>query len=124
MKTFFKISINGMGNAENIRIQSTKLIKIAKSVTAGYYKPKKLIVVGGYQIDIILALSYIVELGGTVTRPIKQRRYKLHKFVHEVHLIDCHGMLHNQRATLFDVSISIEEEDVQPCSCIISVDNK
>lgn len=124
MRTFFMITIEGMGYTANLQIKHTQLHKVAEGTHVGFYEPKKPIVVADYQIRIWLALTYSVELGGTIIKPYKQRRYKLHFYSHEVYQLDGLGMLHNQPDSLFKVGISIEEQDVQPCSCTISTDNR
>lgn len=95
MKTFFDITINCNGQCENIRIQSTKLRKYSETRKCGIYKPKQTITIGIYQIDIYLFLTHRVELCGTCGKPIKQKRYTLHKHDYEAYMVTEAGLLIN-----------------------------
>lgn len=124
MKTFFNIIIEGIGEPLTIKVQSTKLRKFNQSSKYGFYRLSKKIEASYYHIEVVLALTYSVELGGTIIKPIKQKRYALHQVHHEVYVLDRYGMYHCQAQSLCSVRVEIEEQDVQPCSCTISTDNR
>lgn len=124
MKTFFNIEIEGLGDPFSTRIQSTKFHCVDKRKGYGYYRTSRMIRIDNYHVDIVLALTYDVEMGGTITHPIKQKRYHLHAYYHTIYCEDYDGMLHSQPSSMGIVIVSIEEEDVQPCNCTISVGNK
>lgn len=124
MKTFFNITIEGIGDPLTIKVQSTKLRKFDQNSKYGFYRLSKKIEAGFYHIDIVLGLTYCIELGGTIIKPYKQRRYTIHQVHHEVYLLDRYDMYHCQPQSLCSVSVEIEEQDVQPCSCTISTDNR
>ena len=124
MKTFFNITIKGIGEPLTIKVQSTKLRKLDQSSKYGFYRLGKKIESGFYHINVVLALTYSVELGGTVEKHFRQKRYAIHQVHHEVYVLDRYGMYHCQPQSLCSVSVEIEEQDVQPCSCTISTDNR
>lgn len=124
MKTFFNITIKGIGEPLTIKVQSTKLRKFDQSSKYGFYRLSKKIEAGFYHVSVVLALTYSVELGGTIEKHFKQKRYAIHQVHHEVYVLDRYGMYHCQPQSLCSVSVEIEEQDVQPCSCTISTDNR
>lgn len=124
MKTFFNITIEGVGEPLTIKVQSTKLRKFDQNSRYGFYRIPKKIEVGFYHINVVLALTYYIELGGTIEKHLKQKRYTIYQVHHEVYTLDRYGMYHCQPQSLCSVSVEIEEQDVLPCSCIISTDNR
>lgn len=124
MKTFFNITIEGLGDTQTFRIQSTKLHKFDQNAKFGFYRTKKKLQIDFYHVSIVLALTYSIELGGIVGKPIKQRRYAIHQVHHEVYTLNKGGMYVNQPPTLCSVNVELEEENVIPCHCTLSVDNK
>lgn len=124
MKTFFNISIDGLGKNYTIRIQSTGLRKMKESATFGVYQPKEVIKVGNFFIYINLYLTYSIELGGTVTEVFKQRRYNMLGFNYELYTEREDGFLRNIKQSWAQIKITIEEVDIRPCTCTISTDNK
>lgn len=112
MKTFFKIWIKANGEAKEFKLQSTKLKKIATTTQCGIYKPKAKICVSCYEIDIFLYLTHRVELCGTCGKPIKQKRYTLHDYDHEVYIQMQNNMLANVYHEIAQVEICVEEQDV------------
>lgn len=122
MKTFFNITIEGLGDTQTFRVQSTKLRKFDESAKYGFYRLKKKIQVGNYYIGVVLALTYDVELGGIVGKLIRQRRYTIHQVHHEVYTLNREGMYINQSPTLCSVSVELEEQGVELCNCTIYVD--
>lgn len=124
MKTFFNITIEGIGKPQVFRIQSTKLRKFDQSARYGFYRLQKILKVEDYHVSIVLALTYSVELGGVVSRTFKQRRYQVHQVHYELYTLDKNGMYVNQYPTLCSVSVTLDEQDVMPCNCTISVGNR
>ena len=124
MKTFFNITIEGLGDTQTFRVQSTKLRKFDQSAKYGFYRLKRKLQINNYHVSIVLALTYSIELGGVVEKPIKQRRYTIHQVHHEVYTLDKEGMYINLSPTLCSVRVELEEENVIPCSCTLSVDNR
>ena len=122
MKTFFNITIEGLGDTQTFRVQSTKLRKFDKSAKYGFYRLKKKIQVGNYYIDVVLALTRDVELGGIVGKLIRQSRYTIHQVHHEVYTLSSEDMYINQSPTLCSVSVELEEQGVELCNCTIEVD--
>ena len=112
MKTFFKILIQANGEYKELKLQSTKLKKIALTTQYGVYKPKERICVSCYDIDIFLYLTHRVEICGTCSNPIKQKRYTLHDYDHEVYIQIQNDMLANVYHDLAKVEICVEEQDV------------
>ena len=124
MKTFFNITISGLGDEFTTRVQSTKLRKVDEYALCGIYAMRNNIVIDNYLVELKLMLSYSIEIGGTVGKVIKQRRYTLHGICYDIYSTDTNGMWHNQPKSLADISVDMEEVDVQPCTCTISVSNK
>ena len=112
METFFKIWIKANGESKEIKLQSTKLKKIATTPKYGIYKPKVNICVSCYEIDIFLYLTHRIELCGTCGKPIKQKRYTLHDYDHEVYIEMQNNTLANVYHDLAEVKIYVEEQDV------------
>ena len=123
MKTFFNITIDGLGDRIEKRIQSTKLLKVAKNSVHAFYTPKEAIFTDNYRVNIQLAMTFNIEMGGTVVKPIKQKRFNLHRFEYELYEIDKFGLYHNVTSDLINVEVYIEEVDVVPCECVISQNN-
>lgn len=123
MKTFFNITIDGLGDRIEKRIQSTKLLKVRKNSVHAFYTPKEAIFTDSYRISIQLAMTYNIEMGGTVIKPIKQKRFNLHRFEYELYEIDKFGMYHNAPSELINVGVNTEEVDVVPCEYIVSQNN-
>lgn len=121
MNTFFNITIEGLGDTQTIRIKSTKLRKFYENAKYGFYRLPKKLQIGDYFIDIVLALTYDIELGGVVGRPIKQRRYTIHQIHHEVYTLSKEGMYINQQPTLCSVKLESEEVDFIQCNCTLFV---
>lgn len=124
MKTFFDIEITGLGEDTTIRLQSTKLRKAGENERYGVYIPKATITCNSYVVDIKLYLTYSVEMGGTIEKIKRQKRYTLHRFEYSLYQFDRNGMLHNQPNSLAKISVTMEEIDVEPFSCMISVFNR
>lgn len=124
MKTYFNITIEGLGDTQTFRVQSTKLRKFDESAMYGFYRLKNKLQVDNYYINIVFALTYSIELGGIVRKPIKLRRYNIHQVHHEVYTLNRGGMYVNQPPTLCSVSVELEEENVIPCFCTLSVENR
>lgn len=124
MKTFFNITIEGLGDTQTFRVQSTRLRKFDESAKYGFYQLKQKLQVDYYYASIVLALTYSIELGGIVRKPIKQRRYTIHQIHHEVYTINNEGIYVNQPPTLCSVSVELDEENVIPCFCTLSVENR
>ena len=124
MKTFFNITIEGLGGTQTFRVQSTKLRKFDESTKYGFYRLKQKLQIDYYYINIVIALTYSIELGGIVQKPIKQRRYNIHQVHHEVYTLNKEGRYINQPQTLCNVSVELEEENIIPCFCTLSVDNR
>lgn len=124
MKTFFDITVERLGITQTFRVQSTKLRKFDECAKYGFYRPKLKLQVGSYYISIVFALTYSIELGGMVGKPIKQRRYKIHQVYHEVYTLNKEGMYVNLPPTLYRVNAKLVEENVVPCSCTLSVDKR
>lgn len=124
MKTFFNITIEYKGDKQTFRVQSTKLHKFDQSAKYGFYRIKNKVQVDLYHVSIVIALTYSIELGSTAGKPIKQSRYTIHQVHHEVYTLNGEGMYVNQSPTLCSVSVELEEENVIPCHCTLSVDNK
>lgn len=124
MKTFFNITIEGLGDTQIFRIQSTKLRKFDESAKYGFYRLEQKLQVDNYHVSIVLALTYSIELGGIVLKLIKQRRYTIHQIHHEVYTLNKEGKYINQPPTLCSVSVELEEENVIPCFCTLSVENR
>lgn len=124
MKTFFNITIEYKGDKQTFRVQSTKLHKFDKNAKYGFYRLKKKLQINHYHVSVVIALTYDIELGGMVRKLIKQRRYTIHQVYHEVYTLNGEGMYVNQSPTLCSVNVELEEENVIPCNCTLSVDNK
>lgn len=124
MKTFFNITIEGIGEPTTINVQSTKLRKFDQSSKYGFYRLRKMIEVDCYRISVVLALTHSVELGGFIGKHFKQKRYTIHQVHHEVYILDRNGIYHNQPQSLCSVRVEIDEQDVQPCLCTISTENR
>lgn len=124
MKTFFNITIKGLGDTQTFRVQSTKLRKIDESAKYGFYRLKKKLKIGDYFINIVLALTYDIELGGVVEKLFVQRRYTVHQIHHEIYTLNSYGMYVNQPQKLCSVKVELEEVDVIPCNCTLFVDIK
>lgn len=124
MKTFFNITIEGLGDTQTFRVQSTKLRKFNENAKYGFYRLKQKLQIDYYYVSIVLALTYSVELGGTIGNPIKQRRYNIHQMHHEVYTLNKAGMYVNQPPTLCSASVELEEENVMPCFCTLSIENR
>lgn len=112
MKTFFEIQIKCNGQCETLRIKSTKLRKYSETKTCGVYTPKMTIIVSIYEIDIYLYLTHRVEMCGTCGKPVKQKRYTLHKYDHEVYLATDSGLLMNTFPDIASVVVTMTEEGV------------
>lgn len=124
MKTFFNITIEGIGKPQVFRVQSTQLRKFDQSDKYGFYRLQRMLQIEDYYVNVVLALTYSVELGGIISKVHKQRRYQVHQVHHELYAICPNGMYINLSPTLCSVSVTIDEQDVIPCNCIISVDQR
>lgn len=124
MKTYFCITIKGMGEEQVFIIQSTLLRKFDQSDKYGFYRPKNKLLFHNYHISVALALTYNIEIGSIGSKVIKQRRYKIHQVHHEVYILSQEGIYVNQPRTLCSVCVNLVEEDVIPCDCTLSIENR
>lgn len=112
MKTFFKIQIKANGENREFKVQSTKLKKLNQTKLHGIYIPKMTLLVSCYEIDLFLHLTHRVELCGTCGKPIKQKRYTLHGYNHEVYIKTHDNMLMNVYSEIASVVVTLEEQDI------------
>lgn len=112
MKTFFKIQIKANGEVREFKVQSTKLKKLDQTRSHGIYTPKLTLFVSCYEIDLFLHLTHRVELCGTCGNPIKQKRYTLHGYNHEVYIMTHDNMLMNVYSEIASVVVTLEEKDI------------
>lgn len=124
MKTFFNIAIDINGEHVVYKIKNTKLKKHSETREYGVYIANCDILPSKFRIRVYTYATYNVELGGTIARHFKQRRYTLHGYNYEVWQFDEMGMLHNQPKGLASVSITLEESDVLPCNCTIKFNKR
>lgn len=124
MKTFFNIEINIDGEHVVYKIKNTKLKKHSETRSYGVYIVNCDILPRDFRVRVYIHATYNVEMGGTVTKPIKQRRYTLRGYNYEVWQFDSKGMLHNQPKGLASVTVTLEESDVLPCNCTIKVNQR
>lgn len=124
MKTFFNIDINIDGEHVVYKIKNTKLKKHSETRNYGVYIVNCDILPRDYRVRVIIYATYNVEMGGTVKKPIRQRRYTLYGYDYEVWQFDEKGMLHNQPRSLADVTVTLEESDVIPCMCTIKFNQR
>lgn len=110
MKTFFEIQIKANGEIREFKVQSTKLKKLDQTKLQGIYTPKLTLSVSCYEIDLFLYLTHRVELCGTCGKPVKQKRYTLHSYNHEVYLKTHDNMLMNVYSEIASVVVTIKEQ--------------
>lgn len=124
MKTFFCIEIDIDGEHVVYKIKNTRLKKHSETRNYGVYIVNCDIMPRDFRVRVYIYATYNVEMGGTVIKPIKQRRYTLHGYKYEVWQFDKNGMLHNQPKSLAKVNVTMEESDVLPCKCTIKFNQR
>lgn len=124
MKTFFNIDINIDGEQVAYRIKNTKLKKHSETRNYGVYIVNCDILPRDFRVRVYIYATYNVEMGGTITKLIRQRRYTLHGYNYEVWQFDKKGMLHNQPKNLACVTVTLDESDIITCTCTIKVNQR